>query len=133
MRIVIAGDRFWNCNRLAEAVLRRLIARYGPDTVIVLGGGPGVEWAFSEACERLEIAKDVYLADFAHVADYRYANRELLGRGAGLCVIVHRAPLDDRSRDLARQAIAAGVPTYLIDSEEGKPKLGLGTRRWESQ
>ena len=31
-------------------------------------------------------------------------------------------PLDEGSRDLARQAVAAGVPPYLIDSEEGKPK-----------
>jgi hypothetical protein len=35
-------------------------------------------------------------------------------RGAGLCVIVHRSILDAGSKDLAQQAPALGVPTYLI-------------------
>ena len=37
-------------------------------------------------------------------------------------VIVHRSLLDAGTRDLARQAIDAGIATYLIDSEEGKPR-----------
>jgi len=50
----------------------------------------------------------------------RFRNREMLRAGASLCVILHRSVLDARTKDLARQAIEAGVPTYLIDSEEGK-------------
>ncbi len=46
----------------------------------------------------------------------------MLRAGAALCLIVHRAVLDDASSDLTRQAISAGVPTNLIDSEDGKPK-----------
>ena len=38
--IVIAGDRFWSCVQLAVDVLRRLLARYGPDIVIAIGGIP---------------------------------------------------------------------------------------------
>ena len=34
-------------------------------------------------------------------------------------MIVHRSLLDAGTKDMARQAIAAGVPTYLIDSEQG--------------
>jgi hypothetical protein len=37
-------------------------------------------------------------------------------------VSVHRCPLGERSRDLARQAILAGIPTWLIDGEEGVPR-----------
>jgi hypothetical protein len=44
----------------------------------------------------------------------------MLRAGASLCVILHRSVLDARTKDLARQAIEAGVPTYLIDSEDGK-------------
>jgi hypothetical protein len=122
MRVVIAGDRFWNCDRLADSVLRRLLARYGPNIVIALGGAPGVDHAFSSACRRLGMTTDVFLPDFSHLGDYGFSNRELLRRGADLCIIVHRAGLDDGSKDMARQAIAAGVPTYLIDSERGTPK-----------
>ena len=46
----------------------------------------------------------------------------MLRAGAALCLIFHRSVLDDASNDLTRQAIAAGVPTNLIDSEDGKPK-----------
>jgi hypothetical protein len=30
--------------------------------------------------------------------------------------------LDDANKDLARQANAAGVPTFLIDSDQGTPQ-----------
>ncbi len=90
--------------------------------MIGLGSDCGVDWAFSQACDRLGVAKDVFLADFSHLGDYRFANRELIRRGPGLCIIVHRTALDEGSTDLAQQAIAAGVPTYLIDNEQGTPK-----------
>jgi hypothetical protein len=46
----------------------------------------------------------------------------MLRAGVGLCLILHRSILDARTKDPARQAIAAGVPTYLIDSDEGRPR-----------
>jgi acetylglutamate kinase len=49
MRIVATGGRFWVCRQLAETVLRRLLARYGPDVVIVHGADPGVDRAFVRA------------------------------------------------------------------------------------
>jgi hypothetical protein len=80
MRIIIAGDRFWNCDRLAESLLWRLLARYGPEIVIGLGGAPGVDHSFSKACRRLGITTDIYLADFVHLGDHGFSNRELLRR-----------------------------------------------------
>jgi hypothetical protein len=127
VRILIAGQRSWNCHKLAEAILRRLQARYGSDIVVALGGSPGVDWAFCTACERLGIAKDVYLADFSHVGDYSFGNAELVRRGVGLCLILHRRVLDKASQDLMEKAIMAEIPTWLIDSEEGRPRrLGAG-------
>jgi hypothetical protein len=38
MRILVTGDRFWGCYDLAAAILRRLVARYGPDIIIIRGG-----------------------------------------------------------------------------------------------
>jgi hypothetical protein len=42
--------------------------------------------------------------------------------GADLCVIFCRAMLGKGMKDLARQAIMAGVPTYLIEDERAMPK-----------
>ena len=35
MRIVVAGHRHWQCDEPAEWILNRLLARYGPDLVMV--------------------------------------------------------------------------------------------------
>jgi hypothetical protein len=122
MRIIVGGDRFWNCDQVAENIVRWLVARYGPNIVIALGGAPGVDQSFSMACRRLGVTIDVYLADFSHLGDHRFGNRELLRRGAGMRIIVYRSMLDEGHRDLAQQAVAAGVPTYLIDLEAGNPR-----------
>ncbi len=47
MRILVTGDRHWRCDELAERVVNRLLARYGPDLVIIHGGAPGVDQSFS--------------------------------------------------------------------------------------
>jgi hypothetical protein len=124
MRIVVAGDPFWPCHRLASAILRRMVTRYGPDIMIVHGDDTGVAESFATAARGQRIRTEVHLADFVHLATeaIRFRNREMLRAGAQLCVIVHRSVLDAGTRDLARQAIEVGVPTYLIDSDEGKPR-----------
>jgi hypothetical protein len=38
VRILITDDRHWRCDALAEQILNRLLARYGPDLTIVHGG-----------------------------------------------------------------------------------------------
>jgi hypothetical protein len=44
----------------------------------------------------------------------------MLRAGAELCLIPHLTALDAGTKDLARQSIAAGIPTYLIDSGVGR-------------
>jgi hypothetical protein len=56
MRIIVTGDRFWACHRLAASILGRLVTRYGPDVVIVHGGSTGVDESFDAACRGLGIA-----------------------------------------------------------------------------
>jgi hypothetical protein len=90
--------------------------------VIVHGGAPCIDHSFSLACEELGIEVDLCLVDFSHVGDYGLQNREMLRRGAELCLICHRSVLDQRSSDLTRQAILAGVPTYVVESDDGKPR-----------
>jgi hypothetical protein len=121
MRVIIAGERQWNHEPMAENVIRRLAKRYGTVT-IVYGGECGIDHSFSLACWKLGVEMDCVLLDYAHAGDRRFQNREMIRRGAGMCLIFHRSELDDGSRDLAHQAIAAGIPTWLIDNEEGRPR-----------
>jgi SLOG family YspA-like protein len=53
MRIVATGDTGWECRELASRVLRRLVARYGPDIVTVHGNEPGVDSSFADAAREL--------------------------------------------------------------------------------
>jgi hypothetical protein len=49
MRIVVTGDTDCECRDLAPRVPRRLVARCGPDIVIIHGNEPGVESSFAAA------------------------------------------------------------------------------------
>ena len=47
-------------------------------------------------------------------------NREMVKAGADLCLAFHRSLATSKgTKDCARQALAAGIPTYLIDSDVG--------------
>lgn len=58
MRIVIAGDQFWPCPKLAASVIRRLTIRYGPDIVIVHSDDTGVAESFALAAKGQRINGD---------------------------------------------------------------------------
>jgi hypothetical protein len=124
MRIIIAGAQFWPCHKLASGILRRMVARYGPDIVIVHVDDTGVAEFFATAARGQRIRTEEHVANFAHLGQeaIRFRNREMLRAGAVLCVILHGTMLDAATRDMARQSIAAGIATYLIDSDEGQPR-----------
>jgi hypothetical protein len=47
----------------------------------------------------------------------------MVDAGAGLCLALHRYLANSKgTRDRARRAIAAGLPTHLIDSERAQPR-----------
>jgi hypothetical protein len=125
MRIIVTGERFWACHKLAAAILRRLVARYGPDIVIVHGDDTGVEESFVTAARGLGIRTEAHPADYDRLGEGAepFRNREMIRAGAGLCLAVHRFLANGKgTKDCARQAITAGIPTYLIDSEEAAPR-----------
>jgi hypothetical protein len=67
LRIIVTGDRFWNCHKLAAAILRRLLARYGPESLIVHGDETGFEESFATAARGLRIKTEAHPADFDHL------------------------------------------------------------------
>jgi hypothetical protein len=128
MRILVTGDRFWFDPKLAAEIIRRLVDRYGSDIVIVHGGATGVDESFAMAAKGLGIAAEAH-----PVTDQEWQrlgkragpirNEEMVRLGAGLCLAVHRFIFNSKgTKDCARQAIEAGIPTYLIDSEKALPK-----------
>src|SRR6516225_12062009 len=133
MRIVVTGDRFWRCDELATAILRRLVQRYGPNLTMVHGGENGVDESFNKACKSLGIAVEVRLPNWPHTGlpTIGNKNRELIKDGADLCIALHRTiGRSQRTLDCVRQAIQAGIPTFLITDEQAVPsRLRTGDAR----
>jgi YspA, cpYpsA-related SLOG family len=124
MRILIVGDRHWNCADLAEQIVSRLLARYGPNLTIVHGGEPGVDQAVAMACRELGVAVEPRLAPWHQTGLPTIAtkNRELIKAAPDLCVAVHQTIGDSkRTRDCVLQAVQAGITTYLIENERAIP------------
>lgn len=125
MRIIVTGDRFWDCHTLAAVILRRLVDRYGPDITSVHGGGTGVDESFASACGVLGIVCESHLADWYQLGKKagRIRNGKTARAGADMCIALHRfLPACKGTKDCCRQAIEAGIATYLIDSDEGVPR-----------
>lgn len=137
----MTGDRNWYAPDLSEQVLNRLLLRYGPGFVIVHGAATGIDRSFAEACGELGVdqearparweALDVPEAVIRHDKQGRaynanagpIRNAEMVAAGADLCLAFHRAISASKgTKDCARRAIEAGIPTYLIDSEKAEPK-----------
>lgn len=120
-RVLITGCRHWTPHELADEVISRLVAKHGPHVAIVHGACPtGVDAVFDEA------ARDHGLDVERHPADWdRHGkaagpvrNEQMVAAGADLCLAIHRSIKTSKgTKHCAGQAIAAGIPTYLIDSE----------------
>jgi len=47
----------------------------------------------------------------------------MIEKGADLCIALHRSiAKSTRTKDCIRQALAAGIPTYLIDNDRAIPR-----------
>jgi hypothetical protein len=125
MCILITGDRHWRCDDLAEQIINRLLARYGADLVVVHGGAAGVDNAFAVACRKLGIALEPHLADWKGLGNIAgpTRNREMVEAGADLRIALHRSIETSKgTKDCERQALAAGIPVYLIEDERAVPR-----------
>jgi hypothetical protein len=124
MRILVVGDRHWNCPELADQIVNRLLARYGLEIVVIHGGECGVDQAVATACEDLGVRVEARLVSFHQIGLPTIAtkNRELINAAPDLCVAVHQSiGTSKRTRDLVQQALQAGIPTFLIADERAIP------------
>jgi hypothetical protein len=126
VRVIVTGDRAWHCDELATRVVARLIERYGRDgLVLVHGAATGVDSAFDRAGIAVGVAREPHPADWKRPGKRAgpIRNGEMVTAGVDLCIAVHKfIPGSKGTKDCCRQAIAAGIPTWLIDSDDGEPK-----------
>ena len=129
MRVIVIGDRAWDCRELAAEVVRRLVAKYGQGLVIVHGAAGGVDAAFATAAEAQGVAVEPHRAEWVRLGKRAgpSRNQRMVDAGADFCLAFHRFIANSEgTRDCARRAIAAGIPTYLVDGDEGRPTRLLG-------
>jgi hypothetical protein len=125
MRIVVAGDKDWCCPDLAARILRRLVARYGHDIVIIHGNEPGVDASFAASAKELGITAEARVIERKNTGFPMVGqrNRELLLGGADICLAVHNHVAScPRTLDCVLQALQDGIPTYGIENEHAIPQ-----------
>ena len=125
MRVLITGDRHWHCSRLAADVVARLVAKYGPNIVIVHGDAEGVDRSFDAVAIAAGVAIESHSARWKDLGPRAgpVRNAAMVDAGADLCLAVHRTlEASKGTKGCAALAIAAGIPTYLIDADDGVPR-----------
>jgi hypothetical protein len=125
MRIVVTGDKDWSCPDLAARVLRRLVARYGRDIVIIHGNELGIDASFGAAAKEMGLNVEARVIDRKNTGfpTVGQRNRELLLGGADMCIAVHnRVASCPRTLDCVLQALQDGIPTYGIENQHAIPR-----------
>src|SRR4051794_32502063 len=124
-RVIVTGDRNWHCADLAGQVIDRLQTRYGKSLVLIHGEARGVDLSFSLVAEFRGIEAEPYPADWkTHgKAAGPIRNQEMVNAGADFVLAVHRDLAGSKgTRDCVRRALTAGIPVWLIDSEDAEPR-----------
>jgi hypothetical protein len=123
-RVLITGCRHWEPVALARRVVARLSIRYGDDLVIVHGDATGVDRTFAAVAKQASIATEAHPADWGRhgKAAGPKRNAAMVALGAAFAIAVHRDLWGSKgTRDCAARCLAAGIPVYLIDSDDGEP------------
>jgi ABC-type sugar transport system substrate-binding protein len=124
VRVIVTGCRNWNCASLAQRVIARLVARHGKVTILD-GNASGVDAAFADAASEAGCKVLRFPADwekYGKGAGPR-RNAEMVAAGADFAIAIHKSLTRSRgTKDAVRRCLAAGIPVWLIDSEDGEPR-----------
>jgi hypothetical protein len=121
MRLLITRGRFWQCNELAAAILRRLVARYGPGITVIHGGATGVDEAFATACRGLGIKTEAHPVtdeDWKRLGKRAgpLRNARMIATGVDQCIAVHRYIMNSNVAPLLMLRPACGLDTFRVSS-----------------
>ena len=93
--------------------------------MIIHGGRPGVDQSFALACRELGFVAEPHLADWKGLRNVAgpARNREMVEAGEDLCMACHRSiEASKGTKDCVRQALAAGIPVYLVEDDRASPR-----------
>jgi hypothetical protein len=116
-RILVTGDRNWQCFGLATTVIKKLVTESAPDEIVIVHGNcRGVDRSFRSACEFMNVKHephDVSPETWKKVGKGAgpARNTEMVKLGADVCLVFHPDLVASKgSRDCATKALAAGIP-----------------------
>lgn len=141
-RILITGSRDWECRPLAQRVVDRLLAKYGDDLTLVIGGcASGIDINFEILAKFARVDCEIHPAkwfDFdapncvikkdSRGRDYNanagpQRNKEMVDSGIDYCIACHQNLRESKgTKNCVSLCLKAGIPVYLIDSEDGEPR-----------
>lgn len=120
-RVLITGCRDWFPLELVDAIVVRLVARYGDDLVVVHGDcSTGIDLAFRMVCNLRGVQDEPHPAAwglYGKAAGPR-RNAEMVDLGAAFCISMHRnLRASAGTGDCVRKAIKAGIPVWHYYAE----------------
>jgi hypothetical protein len=128
-RIIVTGDRRWECLRIAETVVARLSLRYGRESVLIVhGAASGVDSAFAEAARMAGVTTEPHPADWSRGKKAGpERNVEMIRAGCAFVVACHKNLGRSRgTRNAVELALRAGIPVYLIADNGCRPVRVVG-------
>ncbi len=118
-RILVTGDRNWQCFGLATHVVKKLVEESAPDEIVIVHGNcRGVDRSFRSACEFMGVKHEphnVPESDWKTLGKAAGPKRNsmMVSLGADVCLAFHSDLVNSKgTRDCAAKALAAGIPTY---------------------
>ena len=119
-RVLVTGDRGWDCSDLARRILARLRRRYGAGLVLMLAEARagGVTESFEAKARAGGVRVETYPAG---------RNQPELA-GVSFVIACHRwLPGSKATAALVRRAMAAGLRCFIVEGEDREPR-----RIWEA-
>jgi hypothetical protein len=122
-RVLITGDRNWNCVQLAKDIVRRLMNRYG-EIKIIHGCCRGVDLSFAEACESLFVLTEEHPADWSRgKREGPDRNLRMIKSEPDFVIAFHRNIRESRgTANCVEQALVHKLKVYLVYNEDGDIK-----------
>ena len=121
MRILVTGDREWECFEVAKLVVYWACETYGDDVVFVHGGCRGVDLSVDKACRHYSVATECHPADWSkgkHEGPAR--NQRMINTKPDMTIGFHKNIIRSRgTRDCLMRSCGSGIPTYLVDNDRG--------------
>jgi hypothetical protein len=122
-RVLITGDRNWNCVLLAKKIVRRLVARHG-EVTIIHGCCRGVDLSFAEACRTLRVNTEEHAADWSRgKREGPDRNLRMIKSEPDFVIAFHRNIRESRgTANCVGQALVHKLRVYLVYNENGDVK-----------